>query len=218
MDVDGWYPNVTSPNLGLWAMLQTDGGFAFGFLDAGSPAGGGTWNHVRLVGPGPELAVEVRAWDGTGTTFVFARDSVSSQPLPALAGNSCDLATAQPRTWACFNGLSEWRDEWGALLAPPSSAGLPLGERSGNFPRAVFGFELLPDGGADTEHLVVSAVRDGGAFPYATFHEFPAASSFFVHELGGRLQLFTYGHTITGGICPTCALDRFVAEYVCAPP
>ncbi len=74
------------------------------------------------------------------------------------------------------------------------------------------------DGGAPLTAQYLGEARDGGVLAIASMAGRPLPYAFDVQPIAGRLHLALYADEVLAGVCPVCAIRRFAARYVCAPP
>lgn len=202
--------------LGGWITLESDGGFDQGFIDAGIPsmATGSVW----MTGSGLDVLLVDYHYPFGFNAFVIDANAATLR----FASPDCnELMTASPLTYACIDpstSLTSWREEAGALLTAPFR-GRPLGDHASSSRQLVLTWEPALDGGNYPERAALNELRDGGLVPYVVVAGGPLNPRYlYVYDLGGRLQLLAWGDNVTSPEgCPNCVIERFSAEYVCAP-
>lgn len=219
----GWvaftaHRNWLTPGLiGNWATLALDGGLSQGAIDAGPQSWGQWWPMVS--GAGSEFVIVPYQPQTTDVYSVHAGSDSASLRLSVVG--DCFVVTTAPLTYSCIDSMTSWRDEAGTLLTAPFH-GRPFGDWAQSSRLLAGTWDPLVDGGlggwGDAGRITINELRDGGLLPYAIVDGAPLRSEYvFEHDLGGRLQLLTWAENV-GSTCPVCPIERFSAEYVCAPP
>ncbi len=199
----------------FWTYFRPDGGLDQGFLDAGVDAGPG---YVEYVADDVDGTLLLSASSGA-----WLRSWTVSPPSTELtvaldATGECYAWDPNPLSYACVkSGSVVWYGPDGGTLTPPF-VGYPA-EMRGKVDRLVV--MLARDGGFNSRGYDFAAVVDGGFVAYASFDVPSAPAQYTIHELGGRLQLVTWGGPEVSPesmeICPNCRIEKFSGEFVCVP-
>jgi hypothetical protein len=202
-----------------WVREERDGGLQKGMIDAGFARPG--FPSVYSGREGIILGSSAEAGS------VLLRFRPPSGVLTQLFGfpAECYPASEGPLTVLCGQpsflfGRRRWYSEVGAEIAPLGSY-LPLFDSNlAQLPLVALGVELLDGGGGSSDYAYradLLALAGGELRSVARIGNDVIPYTARVARLQGRLVVASWAENYLAGVCPTCQVESFSAQYICLP-